>query len=97
MFHDDVIKAYPTHSGDNEVTKELKKRYAELHQAILNLLPPSRERSKGITELEDSCMWVVKAFHQAPKKGQVIHEAAVVGRRGGGSRSAYNASMETIR
>ncbi|MFZ4484782.1 MAG: DUF7681 family protein [Chthoniobacterales bacterium] len=39
----------------------LGEAYSDLHDLIEQLAPASRERSVGITELETSAMWTIKA------------------------------------
>lgn len=43
------------------VIEMFREHFANLHQLILNSVPNCRERSLGITKLEEAAMWTIKA------------------------------------
>ena len=57
-------KTYAYHKPSDEglqLIKILRSKFSELHEAIEELAPQSRERSIALTELETAAMWAVKA------------------------------------
>ena len=63
-------KTYQQHVPSVAATEALDQiRYAfsQLHEKIERMVPPSRERSVALTELETAAMWVTKAIiHNDP-------------------------------
>lgn len=57
-------KAYSYHKPSTEGLEKittLRKAFTMLDELIKSTAPNSRERSKALTELEDSAMWAIKA------------------------------------
>jgi hypothetical protein len=50
----------PSATGLDRIS-HLRKLYSDLHDACEALAPKSRELSVGLTNLEQSAMWVIKA------------------------------------
>ncbi len=45
-----------------EMIKNIRKGFTYLHDLLMNHVPPSRERSVALTELETSAMWAIKGI-----------------------------------
>ena len=43
------------------IVYDIRRQFSDLHTNLLTLLPPSRERSIALTELETAGMWAIKA------------------------------------
>ena len=57
-------KTYSYHKPSTEgleKIKTLRKAFTMLDELVKSTAPNSRERSKALTELEDSAMWAIKA------------------------------------
>lgn len=50
----------PGQDGLEKIAK-LREAFSQLHSAIEDLAPASRERSVAMTELETAAMWAIKA------------------------------------
>ena len=50
----------PSAQGLDKITK-IRAKFSDLHNAIEELAPHSRERSVAFTELETTAMWAIKA------------------------------------
>ena len=50
----------PSESGIGKIAK-LRKAFSDLHDAIEELCPNSRERSVALTNLETTAMWAIKS------------------------------------
>lgn len=50
----------PSQEGLARIAK-LREAYSALHDLIEEIAPHSRERAVGLTELETSAMWAIKA------------------------------------
>lgn len=60
-----MLKTFAHHAPSKEGLEKIRKlreAYSNLHQLIAELAPVSRERSVGLTELETSAMWSIKAI-----------------------------------
>lgn len=50
----------------SKIIYDIRKQFSVLHTHLLFLLPPSRERSIALTELETAGMWAIKASFGHP-------------------------------
>ncbi len=50
----------PSEEGIGKIAK-LREAFSQLHDAILELSPTSREQSVALTNLETTAMWAIKA------------------------------------
>lgn len=50
----------PSEAGLRDVA-QLRRGFSELHDAVLQLAPESRERAVALTNLETAAMWAIKA------------------------------------
>lgn len=74
-----IRKTYAYHKPSPEglaKIEELRALYTKMHDILEELCPKSRELSKGLTELEDSCMWVIKSVVCNDPNSEVVLNAA---------------------
>ena len=50
----------PSQEGLGRIA-QLRKMFSDLHDAVLQLAPDSRERAVALTNLETTAMWAIKA------------------------------------
>lgn len=73
----------PTAAGLSRI-EYLRAKVDELHTAIEEATPSSRERACALTNLETTLMWAVKAIvlNDPESKPDPVHEAVVRGFKG---------------
>lgn len=50
----------PSPAGKVKI-KQLRERFSDINNLIMETCPPSRERSVALTELETAAMWAIKS------------------------------------
>jgi hypothetical protein len=60
------------------IIQTIRESYSKLHKILLEL-PPSRERSIAITELEASAMWAIKGLVLNDENSTQPEESGVTG------------------